>query len=63
VEVGRGAERLFFLLVPAAGGLEILYEGNEITLLSPESPLYQALLGKGVGDMLEAPPFRILGVY
>lgn len=62
VEVERGAERLFFLLVPAAGGLEVFHEGKEITLLSPESPLYQALVGKKAGDTLDAPPFRVRGV-
>ena len=62
VEVERGAERLFFLLVPASGGLEIFYQGKEITLLSPESPLYMALVGKRAGDKLDAPPFRVSGV-
>jgi transcription elongation GreA/GreB family factor len=63
VEVGRGAETLWFLLVPAAGGLEIFSGEKEITLLSPESPLYQSLVGKRAGDTLEAPPFRIRGVF
>ena len=62
VEVERGAERLFFLLVPASGGLEVFHEGNEITLVSPESPLYLALVGKKAGDTLDAPPFRLRGV-
>ena len=62
VEVERGGERLFFLLVPAAGGLEIFSGGKEITLLSPESPLYMALVGKRAGDILDAPPFRVSGV-
>lgn len=62
VEVGRDAERLFFLLVPASGGLEVFHEGREITLLSPESPLYRALVGKKAGDTLDAPPFQVRGV-
>jgi len=62
VEVERGAERLFFLLVPSAGGLEIFSEGREITLLSPESPLYLALVGKRAGDTLDNPPFRVRAV-
>jgi transcription elongation GreA/GreB family factor len=63
VEVERGAEKMFFLLVPAAGGMEIFSEGKEITLLSSESPLYQALVGKRVGDTLDAPPFWVRGVF
>ena len=62
VEVERGAEKMFFLLVPAAGGMEIFAEGKEITLLSSESPLYLALVGKKAGDTLDAPPFRVRGV-
>lgn len=62
VEVERGGERLLFLLVPAAGGLEVFHGGMEITLLSPESPLYQALAGKRAGDKLEAAPFRVRAV-
>ena len=62
VEVGRGGARLSFLLAPASGGLEIEYQGNEITLLSPESPLYRNLLGKRVGETLEASPFSIRNV-
>ena len=62
VEVERGAEKMFFLLVPAAGGMEIFVEGKEITLLSSESPLYLALVGKKAGDTLDAPLFRVRGV-
>ncbi|MFM2198161.1 MAG: hypothetical protein RLZZ505_1593 [Verrucomicrobiota bacterium] len=62
VEVERGTEKMWFLLVPAAGGMEFFSEGKEITLLSPESPLYRSLVGKRAGDMLEAPPFRVCGV-
>lgn len=36
--------------------------GGEITLLSPESPLYRALVGKKAGDTLDAPPFQVRGV-
>lgn len=41
-----------YLLVPCAGGLEILFDGEMITLLSPSSRLYQELLGRSVGDFL-----------
>lgn len=62
VEVERDAEKLWFLLVPASGGLEVFHDGKEITLLSPESPLYLALAGKRAGDTLDAPPFAVRGV-
>lgn len=61
--VRKGAkEKTFFLLAPASGGLEVLYKRKEITLLSPDSPLYQNLLGLRSGDSLESPPFKILRV-
>jgi len=56
----RGDTR--FLLAPASGGLEIVFKGKEITLLSPDSPLYGKLLGMRQGDTLEAPPFEIRAV-
>lgn len=62
VEVERDGAAMLFLLAPASGGLEIDFKGREITLLSPESPLYQNLLGKRAGETLEAPPFRIRSV-
>lgn len=62
VEVDRDGAKLQFLLAPASGGLEIEYKGREITLLSPESPLYQNLLGKRAGDRIDVPPFLIRAV-
>lgn len=56
VEVEIHGESTWFLLAPAAGGLEITHDGLEITLLTPESALYQKLLGLRVGDQLDDPP-------
>ena len=55
-------ETLVFFLAPASGGLEIGFEGREVTLLSPESPLYLKLLGLKQGDSLEHPPLSIISV-
>ncbi len=55
-------EKLAFLLAPASGGLEIDFKGLEVTLLSPESPLYLKLLGLKKGDSLEQPPLTITAV-
>ncbi len=48
-----------FLLAPTSGGLEILFQGKEVTLLSPDSPLYQKLLGLKSGERLDTPPMKI----
>jgi len=63
VEVEQGEETRYFLLAPVAGGLEILHEGLEITLLTPESPLYRKLVGLRAGDSLDAPPLMVLEVF
>lgn len=62
VEVELAGETSCFLLVPAAGGLELVHQGREITLLTPESPLYQKLTGMVVGDELDQPPMRVVGL-
>lgn len=55
-------QNIQFLLAPAAGGLEIMFQKNEITLLSPESPLYTKLIGLTVGALIESPDFEIAAV-
>lgn len=59
VEVDLGGESSWFLLAPAAGGLEIGWEGRDITLLTPSSALYRRLVGMRVGDSAEDPPLFV----
>ncbi len=60
LEHPTSGEMSYYLLAPRAGGLEIDFEGNEVTLLSSASPLYQSLLDKQVGDATEQSPFFII---
>ena len=53
VEVDLDGESSWFLLAPAAGGLELEWEGRNITLLAPSSALYRRLLGLKMGDSTE----------
>jgi len=62
VHVSLEDEKLWFLLVPASGGLEFTHEGQKITLLTPSSPLYQRLSGLRKGDSLNQPSLLILDV-
>lgn len=55
VEVDLDGDSSWFLLAPAAGGLEVEWEGRDITLLAPSSALYQRLLGLKMGDSAEDP--------
>jgi len=63
VEVVLAGDVCYFLLSPVAGGMELEYDGKELTLLTPESPLYQKLLGMEVGDELDQPVLEVLSVH
>lgn len=62
VEAELNDETVFFLLVPTAGGTVVEHDGMEVTLLTPESPLYRKLVGMSYGDELETPALRISDV-
>ena len=62
VEADLNGEPVALLLVPAAGGLILDVDGREITLLTPESALYQQLLGRRAGDYLEDREMLVLEV-
>lgn len=53
VETDLDGETEWFLLLPAGGGHEVVFEGRGITLIGPESPLHRALVGAGLGSVLE----------
>lgn len=54
LEAEDGSSRTVFL-GPAAGGLKIEEDGEEIIVITPGSPLGRALLGKGAGERVELP--------
>ncbi|MFM2170117.1 MAG: hypothetical protein RI957_346 [Verrucomicrobiota bacterium] len=60
VETSDGAS---YLLAPSAGGLEIIHDGREVTVLTPSSPLYQKLLGRAPGEWIEGSPRVIASVW
>lgn len=53
VEITGEEQANWFLLAPAAGGLSLVFEDMDITVLTPASRLYQSLLGKSLGDEVE----------
>lgn len=57
VEVEGEGERLWYLLAPAAGGRETLYDKEEIVVVTPVSPMGNQLMGKRAGDRIKG--FRI----
>lgn len=46
-------EKLFYFIGPRAGGMEIEFEGKEISVITPQSPLGQLLMGKKQGDRIQ----------
>ena len=50
VELASGKDRNLYFLGPRAGGTEIVFEKNEILVITPESPLGAQLMGKKQGE-------------
>ena len=47
-----------YLLGPRAGGIEIVCQGTAVTVITPQSPIGQQLLGKIEGDSIMLPQGR-----
>ncbi|MSU37318.1 MAG: transcription elongation factor GreAB [Pedosphaera sp.] len=62
VEVQMRDERMWFFLVPAAGGMEVTVDGNVITLITPEAPLGRQLMGARTGVRTKSPASTVLQV-
>lgn len=50
IEVGQDRETMLCFLLPCAGGVELDFEGREVTVITPESPIGAALMDKKQGD-------------
>ena len=50
IEVEMGGERMVFILLNCGGGIELTVDRHAITVITPESPVGAALLGKKLGQ-------------
>jgi transcription elongation GreA/GreB family factor len=50
VELDSDATQVAYFIGPKNGGLEIEFQGKEVTVITPHSPLGQNLMGKKVGQ-------------
>src|SRR5437660_11715290 len=50
VDLDAGGSRSTYFIGPRSGGLELQYEGNEVVVITPQSPLGQDLVGRKAGD-------------
>ena len=62
VEVEQNGEICFYFLAPTGGGLMTTYLGCEVTVITPDSRLYQELTEKKMGDILKSPSLTVTGV-
>jgi transcription elongation GreA/GreB family factor len=51
VDVDHDGKELKVFLVPARGGMALTFEGVPLQVITPQSPLGEALLGLRVGDL------------
>jgi len=62
VEAEVEGELCFFFLAPSGGGLTTDFLGCELTVITPDSRLYQSLVDKKMGDSLGTPSLTIMGL-
>jgi transcription elongation GreA/GreB family factor len=53
VELEHKGERLLYFIGPKAGGTEVVHDGCEILVITPQSPLGAQLQGKKQGERLQ----------
>jgi len=50
VEVEMRGERMYFFIGPSKGGLEVDHNNKEVTVITPQAPLGQELVGRKNGE-------------
>lgn len=53
VELELNGSRAFYFVAPAGGGLVMRVDGRPVQVITPQSPLGEALLGRRRGDRVE----------
>ena len=53
VELKLGQATAYYFVTPQGGGLITTVEGKAVQVITPQSPLGEALLGKKVGDVVQ----------
>lgn len=55
LQLESAGRRTWYFLGPRAGGMEVSWDGRDILVLTPQSPLGRELLGKRVADVVNTP--------
>jgi transcription elongation GreA/GreB family factor len=53
VVVDRDGTTAAYLLAPAGGGMRVTAEGVQVQVVTPQSPLGRALVGRATGDVVQ----------
>jgi transcription elongation GreA/GreB family factor len=53
VELEYGQTRAFYFIAPQGGGLVTRVDGRPVQVITPNSPMGEALMGKRIGDEVE----------
>ena len=62
VEVEQDGEICFYFLAPTGGGLVTEYLGCEVTVVTPDSRMYQQLAERKLGDVLTEMSVTVMGL-
>ena len=52
VELDHAGEKMFYFVGPSAGGTEVIEDGHEVLVITPQSPLGYQLQGRRLGEHL-----------
>src|SRR5581483_11142645 len=53
VELEHGKTRAFYFIAPQGGGLVTRIDGQPVQVITPNSPMGEAIMGKKAGDIVE----------
>ncbi len=53
VQMSMNGRNAYYFLVPQAGGMVMRMDGQPVQVITPQSPLGEAILGRKVGDTIE----------
>jgi transcription elongation GreA/GreB family factor len=63
VELELDGKRLNYFLVGQGGGMSLSLQGKTVQVITPQSPLGEALLGRRVGDSIEVEGQKVSREY
>lgn len=62
IKLSFPGETTWFFLGPAGGGTEFVFDNEPFTVITPESPIGAALIGRRAGESTDSPKAKIVAV-